>query len=413
MTAALDQAGQLVAQLRRRLQLDERIEQFDRHRGELEDRNDELAERQSLPVGVLGGVGAICTVGVLMLLIGLVAQSSLTSSFGYVLTPLGAIGIAVAILSKRMLERSNQQQSEACQKQLELLLSQAEQAEADRRRLDAQLPRGGGTPAVRLQAAEKELAGLEALSPLDARRNAVRQEAAAAARRADEAKESLRGSPSLRARRLAAAGLPADVTLQQVRRLLARAEPIAHLQRRRIERQDELARRRREMDSIVERVSQLAADAGVEHSDAAGDDVVARLRTLAAAAAEQETVAARRESLRRRSRGSAPLKFNRKRRSNPWIAASASFSSRSACGTSRSCAIGRWNPPESKRFGKRANRPRAKSRRPRPRIVRKMRSANNSTATAAPHSMSAAKRPDSDKRPSAHSFAACWNNAGG
>ncbi len=56
---------------------------------------------------------------------------------------------------------------------------------SDRDALDAQLPRGGGPIAVRLQAAEKELAALEELTPLDGRRAAARQEAEAAARRAD------------------------------------------------------------------------------------------------------------------------------------------------------------------------------------------------------------------------------------
>ena len=68
----------------------------------------------------------------------------------------------------------------------------------DRDSLDAQLPRGGGPIQSQLQAAEKELAALEELTPLDTRRSAARQEAESAARRVHEAADELKAARLLR-----------------------------------------------------------------------------------------------------------------------------------------------------------------------------------------------------------------------
>ena len=92
---------------------------------------------------------------------------------------------AAAAVGKVLLERSNSRQLDGCQKQLGVLQLQVQQAKADRDALDGQLPHGGGPIVSRLQAAEKELAAMEELTPLDTRRSAARQEAEAAARAGD------------------------------------------------------------------------------------------------------------------------------------------------------------------------------------------------------------------------------------
>ena len=201
--------------------------------------------------------------GVVLILAGLLMPASITGSIGWTLAVLGLAGIGAAAGGKVMLERSNVHQLDACRKQLDLLRSQVEQTKTDRDALDAQLPRGGGPIAARLQAAEKELAALEELTPLDARRTAARQEADAAARRAAEAATAVRDARRRWREAAAAAGLPETITPQQVRRLAAHGDRIAQSQRQLAARQEELLRRRREMDSLAARIVQLAADAGV------------------------------------------------------------------------------------------------------------------------------------------------------
>jgi uncharacterized protein YhaN len=292
LAAAMDLAGGLVSQLRRRTQLDERLDQLARYQTELEERSRRLVDRQLLPMGALIGLGVVFVAGAVLLLAGLFM-------LGWTLALLGLAGSGAAALTKVMLERSNAHQLDACQKQLGVLQLQIQQAKDDRDALDSQLPRGGGPLPVRLQAAEKELAALEELTPLDTRRSAARQEVEAADRRVNEAKADLHGARRRWREALSAAGLPQELRPQQVRLLAQRRDQIAELQRRLGQLREDLLRRQRELESLSARIVQLAADAGVR---LAATGPVEQLRELAEVAAQQEVSAARRDALRAQAR---------------------------------------------------------------------------------------------------------------
>ena len=94
--------------------------------------------------------------------------ASIVGPAGWTLAGIGLAGIGIAVGAKLAFERSSHGQLAACEKRLDLIRSQIRQAEEDRDALDARLP--GAAASGRLAAAEKELAALEALAPLDARR---------------------------------------------------------------------------------------------------------------------------------------------------------------------------------------------------------------------------------------------------
>lgn len=292
LAATLDRAGNLVSQLRRRAQLADRLDQLARYQAELEDRSHQLAERQVLPMGVLAGLGGMFAVGGALLLAGVFMVGSAVAV-------LGLAGIVAVVGGKLLLDRSNAQQLDACQKQLGMLQTQIQQAKDDRGALDAQLPPGGGSLSSRLEAAEKELAALEELSPLETRRSKARQEAEAATRCAAEARDELKTALRNWRHSLSAVGLPLTLHPQQVQRLAGRIEQIGEQQRRLAGRREDLASRQRELAALVSRITQLAADAGVSLS-AAGP--VEQLRQLADASASQEAVIARRDALRAEAR---------------------------------------------------------------------------------------------------------------
>ena len=299
LAAAMDRAGGLASQCRRRVQLDERLDQLARYQIELEERSRRLVDRQILPVGVLIGLGAVFVVGVVLILTGLFMPTTVIGTVGWTLALLGLAGSGAAGGGKLMLERSNVHQLEGCQKQLGVLQLQIQQAKEDRDALDTQLPRGGGPLSSRLQTAESELASLEELTPLDTRRNTARQEANAATRRVTETEEELRTSRRRWREALTSAGLPQNLSPRQVQRLLRNGDRITDMQRRVSQRRDDLDRRQRELESLSSRIAQLAADAGVS---LASTDPVEQLRQLADAAARQEANAARRDALRREAR---------------------------------------------------------------------------------------------------------------
>ena len=297
LTAALDQAGTLVSQLRRRVQLDERLDQLTRHQKELEEQQRDAADRPSLPRGAVIGLLGMFVLGAAMVLAGLFLL--ITNSGGLSLASVGLILCGISGFGKMYFEHSGTVQHEMLQRQLGTLQTQLQQVAGERDALDAQLPRGGGPMAARLQTAEAELAVLEELAPLDTRRTAARQEAETAGRRVHETEDSLKIARRRWREALAAAGLPETIDPQQAKRLVHRADRIVEMQRRLNERQEELARRRKEFDSFAARISQLAADAGVS---LASEKLSAQLQELADAAARQEAAVERREAIRREGR---------------------------------------------------------------------------------------------------------------
>lgn len=299
LSAATDRAGNLVAQLRRRIQVDERLDQMTRYENELEEQSRHLLDHQVLPIWVVAGLGAVFVLGLVLIIAGLFMPTSMTHSLGWALALLGLVGVGAAVFGKIALERSNARQLDACRKQIHMLQLQIKQAKDERDVLDAQLPRGGGPLVSRLTAAEQDLAAIEELAPLDTRRSAARQDAAAVIQRAAQAEQQLRAARRRWRELLSEAGLPEDLTPRQVRRIARRSDQIQQIERRLSQRQEEIAQRRRELEMLVGRVSQLVTDCGVEVS---AKEPIEQLRQLADARARQQAQLARREVIRRQLR---------------------------------------------------------------------------------------------------------------
>lgn len=300
LTRALAEAGDLVSQLRKRVQLDERIDQMSRREADLDEQSQQAFENQMLPTWALAGLGALFVLGcalVLLFVAGLVLPASLSGALGW---PIGAVGVLAAGAAgaiKFAMDRSAVGQLDGCQQQIQNLKDQLKQARADRDQLDAQLPRGGGPLVSRLQTAEKSLAQLEALVPLEARREALDRDAAQQAARIESLVAKRKAAHKRWCRLLIEAGLPAKT----------RPRELKHLARGQAQRQgvyaslDEarqlLARRRAEHETIVARIRQLVAEAGLTPRSQQPLD---QLRQGLAELAEHMKLQKQREGLSRR-----------------------------------------------------------------------------------------------------------------
>jgi len=299
LVETIETAGNFVAQLRRRVHVDQRLDEMDRHQTELEDRSRALLERQLMPAWVLFGLGGMFALGVMLVMAGLFLPASVTGTLGWALALLGLGGSAAAGITKLVIDQSSARQLNNCQKQIGMLQLQIKQAKQEREELDGQLPQGNGSLTSRLEAAEAELASLEELMPLDTRRQAARQEAETASALAARAESELTDARRHWRRALSETGLPPGFSPKQVRNLFQHSDRIAethrHLQRRR----EELEQRRRELDALTDRISQISADVGLT-----GDrnDPIEQLHELTRLLAEQETRIARRRELRDQAR---------------------------------------------------------------------------------------------------------------
>ena len=295
---ATERAGNLVNQLRRRIQLDERLEQLARNQQELREQSHGLLQGQ-VPTGTTTILLAtIFVIGILLVALGIFIPGWNTPMF-WTTCMIGLVIAGGAVLFRYFSVQANNQQLEQGQNQLRQLETQIKQSQDERAVLDDQLPRGGGPMVARLAAAEKELAALEEMAPLDSRHAAARHDADEAGRRADQADEALRTARRAWREGLEHAGLPLEFKPRQVRIAARLAVRIQDMQARTALLDDELTQRRRERDMLHSRVAQLVSDCG---ADVKSKHPLDKVRELSEMLTRQEARVARRDVIRRRLR---------------------------------------------------------------------------------------------------------------
>ena len=168
LTSAIDSAGQRVSQLRKRIQVDDRLAQLELTKEELDSRIADLHERQILPPWMIISIGAIFVLGVVLILSGSLLPTSVTGSLGWPMVWLGILATGSAVAAKFTTEQSLANQLRESQTQRQLVETQTEDVEKQRVELDRALPKSAISLPERLQTAEQELARFEALLPLEA-----------------------------------------------------------------------------------------------------------------------------------------------------------------------------------------------------------------------------------------------------
>ena len=312
--------GNLVASLRRKIQLDERLAQLEQNNNLLEMECRECLNRQLMPVSAVVGLGLVFVTGIISTLAGLFLPISILGRAGWPLAFLGLIGTAAAATAKIMLERSGAARLAAVRQQLDSVTTQLNQVQSESRQLAANLQESAQPARDRLGHAEDRLKELEAIAPLDARRVAARREQETAERQWRELDERVEKARDRWLDAIGAIGLPESLSVKQIGRLVERIDDLVILENR-IDRTDEEIRQRQsERDSLVSKVRELAelAKIGID-----SDEPARLLQGLIEALDHNESLDQRRKSLRREdkllARRSAKInrrikKANRRRR---------------------------------------------------------------------------------------------------
>lgn len=295
VAAAIEDAGRVAAQWRRRLHIDERITQLGRYREELEEESHRLTAKQLLPLPVLAVLGGVFALGIMLFLLALVFPQYVGGGWGLTIAAMGVAGSAAAALGKWMFEKYHAERLDGVRKQLELLDVQRKQAEEDRDALDRQLPRGSGPLAARAKAAEAEVAQWEALLPVEAQYVEAIRDGKAAADRMNEATRELRSAEERWHDAVRRAGLRGSPTPSRLRQLLPALRRLRELNATKRQLVEEQHRAQRELRALADRIAQCARDAGA----AVNGSPLDQLRQLGelldqAEAAEHERLADRR-----------------------------------------------------------------------------------------------------------------------
>lgn len=303
LPTAVEQAGEAVAQLRRRVQLDRRLEQMALQETELAERAQELLDRQVLPVWALVALGGVFVLGVVLILTGLFMKS-LVGSVGWAMGVLGLAGTIAAVAAKYLLERSAERQLAACEKQTDMLRLQIRQAKDERDELDGLLPVGGGPLTVRLEVAERRLAELQELLPLETRTKAARQDNDNAHERAAQAKRAWIEAHRRWTTALTQSGWPGKLSPREVRQAVRGSRKLRDLERQveRLRQEREHAEQSRR--NLALRVEQLLAEARLPTAGVASQ----QLQGLRQELSQQDALVARRQELAARAR-----RLNRKK----------------------------------------------------------------------------------------------------
>lgn len=295
LSEALEHAGNRVTLLRRRVQLDEKGAEFDQAQRELEEDADDLVDRQLMPVWVTVAIGVALIAAVVSLVIGYSAEILRLTLLGWLL---GVVGVLAGIM-KQVMEKSTKDALEDCEEQLEMLRHQRTKLQKEREEIDSEIPSGGGPLAVRLQAAEQDLATLEELLPAESRRRSAGQEGKAIEFKLEQTRKAVDEARLRWNESLTRAGLPSDLLPEDLGDLQDGGRRMGEVRQRLEMNQSDLEARRRELQLVTDRISQLIVDAGISANQGS---TIQQIDQLVLAAQQQAVLAQQRDGIRKQGR---------------------------------------------------------------------------------------------------------------
>ncbi len=259
----VEAAGDLVTQLRRRQQLEQRIAAAHSEAETLQQQAHDLVDEQVVRIELFVLLGIVFVIGVVSAVAWWFLPATVMGKYGGWIALGGIISAVVAALIKFLKETSATDRFDTCQYQIETLLDKVEATEAEQEELDHELTLNGGSVALRLQHAEQHLGELERILPVDSQHREVAQAMTSAERRLKLADEKHTSALANWKARLRALGLPEDVTPENLAAMAGQCDRLAELEARIENRRDDLQRRQREFAVVSQRIVALAEETGL------------------------------------------------------------------------------------------------------------------------------------------------------
>jgi uncharacterized protein YhaN len=297
IAVALRERGDLVSRLRRRIQLEERLERMNRSRNEAEEDCLDLLDAPDLPLVQFAACAGLLSVGVLVFLMPWFFESF--ADDGTLLRVAGGAITVVALLLKFYFQKLTGDELEDLQSQLDQLKTQIKKTEDERDHLNASLPQQSGTPEVHLQAAERELERLESLAPIETDHRAAHQRMDEVQQRLDRVETEVRDTRERWRATLRRYRLPENLTPKSIKQLIDSHSRISELQHRLEEKQRERNQRVEDVERLKQRIEEIMLEVGIEFQS---DDPHELLRELSGCLAEQRRLVDRRNVLKKRDR---------------------------------------------------------------------------------------------------------------
>ena len=271
-------AHDLLSNLRKVQQLDERIEKYRRHRKEIEDQAVDLESEEVFPIDDARRLLLPFVGGSMMLVLGLgkflgwnlmrasriavsataqvPAQSEQTIGFLLVLVGIGLL--CYTFFKWKSLEQDSKDELDNCDSQLDAVDSQLRKTVQERDELLESLPEHSGTLEQRIRDAESDLVQCENYLPTLHNLQAAEQRYETAKQHAKEAVHGLKSARSSWKRMLSQLGMAESLSPKSIRILAEGYESLTQTRRRLKAQQDELAQRKIELSTAMQRIEALS-----------------------------------------------------------------------------------------------------------------------------------------------------------
>ncbi len=259
----LESATDLVTKLRRRQQLEQRIKGTEGEAETLQIQARDLVEEQVIPIELFVLLGMFFVAGIALFVTWWLLPASILGKYGGWWAVGGIATSTIVALYKFTKETWATERFDQCHYQLEMLAEKVESAEVELDNLDHELSHTGGSVALRLQHAERHLAELERLLPVESQRREVAQALSNAERRLQLAEEKYAAAKTNWKGRLRALGLPESVTAETIASMASQCDRLAELEARIENRRDDMQRRQREHNIVSQRIFALAEETGL------------------------------------------------------------------------------------------------------------------------------------------------------
>lgn len=259
----LESATDLVTKLRRRQQLEQRIKGTEGEAETLQIQARDLVEEQVIPIELFVLLGMFFVAGIALFVTWWLLPASILGKYGGWWAAGGIATSTIVALYKFTKETWATERFDQCHYQLEMLAEKVESAEVELDNLDHELSHTGGSVALRLQHAERHLAELERLLPVESQRREVAQALSNAERRLQLAEEKFAAAKTNWKGRLRALGLPESITAETIASMASQCDRLAELEARIDNRRDDMQRRQRDHSIVSQRIFALAEETGL------------------------------------------------------------------------------------------------------------------------------------------------------
>ncbi len=265
---AMQSNGELISQLRKRMQVQEALDKQVARREQLEAEALDLAVDEALPVERSFLMGILFVGGAFLFMWGLGKLLPIfnngappDSSNGLLFVVCGMFMLFFWLMWSNVLDRSTVTDLEDVEDQIDAIRKEIRKTEIERDEYDRRLPANSAPIETRMREAQTEIASLEGLLPVQHNHQAATERYKSARKRAVQAAESLRGARSQWQRTLSQLGLSESLSPKSIRIMAEGYDSLLQTRRRMQSLEEELETRQLELGTLTQRIDSLSRQA--------------------------------------------------------------------------------------------------------------------------------------------------------